>query len=270
MSPVQTAAMVSTIANDGVWVAPRIVAATIEPRSTPQTIAFRPAQERRVVSTMTAAQMKKLLEGVVLFGTGRRALLEGYTAAGKTGTAQKVDPVTGTYSHTKYVATFAGFAPVNNPAVTVVVILDSAVGLHQGGQICAPVFQRITQQVLAYLNVPHDVDLPKERQLLLASRQVREQDLEEGSPDRVGSPLEMAVEPTPTRAVADVSGPSRTEPKPSAGVPVAEPVAMREQPIPVAAPGKSDSEARSILSALAAPESATMRVPARRPTSSVT
>ena len=91
-----------------------------------------------------------MLQGVVLHGTGRKAILEGYSSAGKTGTAQKVDPATGAYSKTKYVGSFAGFAPINNPQIAVVVILDSAVGLHQGGQVSAPIFQRIMQQVLEY------------------------------------------------------------------------------------------------------------------------
>jgi len=72
------------------------------------------------------------------------------------------------------------------------VILDSAVGLHQGGQVSAPVFQRITQQVLGYLHVPHDVQLPPSRQVLLARRDVPEASLEESSPDRLGASLDMA------------------------------------------------------------------------------
>src|SRR5437868_213738 len=115
ISPLQLVGMVSTIANDGAWVAPRIVAASTQPQSGPQTVVFHPASERRVVSTITAAEMKEMLQGVVLHGTGRKAILEGYSAAGKTGTAQKLDPATGTYSRTKYVASFAGFAPINNP-----------------------------------------------------------------------------------------------------------------------------------------------------------
>jgi cell division protein FtsI (penicillin-binding protein 3) len=195
ISPIQLAAMVSTIANDGVWTAPRIVAATTEAHKTPQTVMFHPAQQRRVVTPLTAAEMKKMMEGVVLFGTGRKAQLEGYTSAGKTGTAQKVDPATGAYSHTKYVASFAGFAPVNNPAITVAVILDSAVGLHQGGQVSAPVFQRVAQQVLAYLNVPHDVELPPNRTLLMAGKKnVREDDLSESSPDHLGANLDIVEE----------------------------------------------------------------------------
>jgi cell division protein FtsI (penicillin-binding protein 3) len=196
ISPLQLASLISTIANDGVHVPPRIVAGTMAPQNgpqnTPQTIAFQPAGGTRVISALTAAQMRQMLQGVVLHGTGRKAILEGYSAAGKTGTAQKVDPATGAYSKTKYVASFAGFAPINDPQIAVVVILDSAVGLHQGGQISAPVFQRITQQALEYLHVPHDVQIPPNRQVLLARRDVPDASLEESSPDHLGTSLDMA------------------------------------------------------------------------------
>jgi cell division protein FtsI (penicillin-binding protein 3) len=136
--------------------------------------------------------MREILQGVVLHGTGRKALLEGYSSAGKTGTAQKVDPATHAYSKTKYVASFAGFAPINDPKISVAVILDSAVGLHQGGQVSAPVFQRVTQQVLEYLHVPHDVEITPNRQVLLARRNAADKDLDEISPDHLGSSLDLA------------------------------------------------------------------------------
>ncbi len=192
ISPLQLVALISTIANDGVWVAPRIVAGTAAPQSTPQTISFQPAESRRVISSLTAAQMREILQGVVLHGTGRKALLEGYSSAGKTGTAQKVDPATRAYSKTKYVASFAGFAPINDAKISVAVILDSAVGLHQGGQVSAPVFQRVTQQVLEYMHVPHDVEIPPNRQVLLARRNAADKDLDEISPDHLGSSLDLA------------------------------------------------------------------------------
>ena len=192
ISALQLGSLISTIANDGVHVPPRIVAGTITPLDAPQTVAFQPVEGKRVVSSLTAAEMRQMLQGVVLHGTGRKALLEGYSSAGKTGTAQKVDTATGAYSKTKYVASFAGFAPINDPQIAVVVILDSAVGLHQGGQVSAPVFQRITQQTLEYLHVAHDVQLPANRQVLLARRDVPESSLEESSPDHLGSGLDLA------------------------------------------------------------------------------
>jgi len=207
ISAIQLAGLVSTFANDGVWVAPRIVAGKVEPQGTPQTVAFHPGASRRVISSYTAAEMRSMMQKVVLEGTGRKAILEGYTSAGKTGTGQKVDPATGAYSKTKYVASFAGFAPLNNPQIVVAVILDSAVGLHQGGQVSAPVFHRVAQQVLEYLHTPHDLPLAPNHQLLLASR-AKDNDLEEGTPDHPGEPLETAdvsgdsSQPTATDRVA--------------------------------------------------------------------
>jgi len=238
ISPLQLAGLVSTIANDGVWAAPRIVAATTEPRNAPQTVVFHPGNEHRVLSPLTAARMKQMMQGVVLEGTGRKAILEAYSSAGKTGTAQKVDPATGAYSHTKYVASFAGFAPVNNPAITVAVILDSPIGPHQGGQVAAPVFQRVAQKVLEYLHVPHDVELPPNRQVQLARRSVKEDDLAESSPDRLGAVLEMADN--------DAADPPRMQPvisaKPSPGVAASSvvPAGLREREprSPIAPDGK--------------------------------
>ena len=194
ISPIQLSALVSTFANDGVWVAPRIVAGRLEPQGTPQTVAFHPGASRRVISSYTAAEMRSMMQKVVLEGTGRKAILEGYSSAGKTGTGQKVDPATGAYSKTKYVGSFAGFAPVNNPQLVVAVILDSAVGPHQGGQIAAPVFRRVSQQVLEYLHTPHDLPLAPNRQLLLAQAKTNDndKDLEEGTPDHPGETLETA------------------------------------------------------------------------------
>ena len=197
ISAVQLSALISTFANDGVWIAPRIVAGTLDPQSSPgknspQTVAFHPGTSRRVISSYTAAEMRSMMQKEVLEGTGRKAILEGYSSAGKTGTAQKVDPATGAYSKTKYVGSFAGFAPVNNPQIVVAVILDSAVGLHQGGQVSAPVFRRVTQQVLEYLHTPHDLPLAPNHQLLLAQAKTKDKDLEEGTPDHPGEPLETA------------------------------------------------------------------------------
>src|SRR5580658_5911272 len=195
ISPIQLTSLISTFANDGVWIAPRIVEGTATPQTPVQTVAFHPVEGRRVISSYTAAEMRSMMQKVVLEGTGRKAILEGYTSAGKTGTGQKVDPATGAYSKTKYIASFAGFAPVNNPQIVVAVILDSAVGLHQGGQVSAPVFHRVAQQVLEYLHTPHDLPLAPSRQLLLASEakdKDKDKDLEEGTPDHPGEPLETA------------------------------------------------------------------------------
>jgi cell division protein FtsI (penicillin-binding protein 3) len=166
-----------------------------------------------VISSFTAAEMRSMMQKVVLEGTGRRAILDGYTSAGKTGTGQKVDPATGAYSKTKYVATFAGFAPVNNPQIVVTVILDSAVGPHQGGQVSAPVFRRVTQQVLQFLHVPHDLPLAPQRELLLAQAKVNDKDLDDDTPDHPGEPLETAEV---SNGISDGSKPARAASRASA------------------------------------------------------
>ena len=238
ITPLQLSTLVSTIANDGIAVPPRIVAATTDPQPTPQTVAFHPAEGRRVISSMTAAQMKQMMQKVVLEGTGKKAVLEGYSSAGKTGTAQKVDPGTHAYSKTKYVASFAGFAPLNNPAIVVAVILDSAVGLHQGGQVSAPVFQRVAQQVLEYLHTPHDVELPKSRQLMLASGQTKAQELAEGSPDHLGEPLDVADAPGVSPAQAAAKALVGTKPESTAGAVVAAALRQREMAAPTTGPNE--------------------------------
>ena len=173
VTPIQLVTMASTIANGGMYLPPHLILRNTDlARGNPnlKPMAFHPGDDlpnplpegaHRVISTMTSAQMRKMMEGVVLYGTGKGAAnLNGYSAGGKTGTAQKIDVRTHTYSKTKYVASFVGFAPVNNPAVTIAVIIDSpTLGGHFGRLISAPVFQELAQQVLEYLGVPHDEPL---------------------------------------------------------------------------------------------------------------
>jgi cell division protein FtsI (penicillin-binding protein 3) len=168
------------------------VAGITPPRSTPQLIEFHPAEQRRVISPLTAAEMKRMMEGVVLRGTGKRAILDGYSSAGKTGTAQKID-ASGRYSHRQHIASFAGFAPVNNPAIVVLVVLDSPAGGYPrdgGGEAAAPVFARIAQQALAYMNVPHDVDVQDPKRLW-ARAHASAEDVSEGAPDYIAGQQEQ-------------------------------------------------------------------------------
>lgn len=194
VSPIQLISMISTIANDGVYVPSRIVAGTTPPRSTPQLIAFHPALGRRVISPLTAARMRSMMEGVVLGGTGRKAILDGYSSAGKTGTAQKIDPATGRYSHRQHIASFGGFAPVNNPAISILVVFDAPATFprDEGGDVAAPVFSRVAQQVLAYLNVPHDVELQDSHRLQLLAKTSKE-DVNEAAPDHIGEEVETSA-----------------------------------------------------------------------------
>lgn len=209
ITPVQLAAMVSSIANDGVLIKPRIVAGELQPRDAPQKVSFHPADAGRVITTTSAALMRQMMQGVVLHGTGRKAALEGYSAAGKTGTAQKFDPATHKYSHSKYVASFAGFAPINNPEVTVAVVIDTpwapTIIQREGGWVAAPVFKRVTQQVLEYLHTPHDLEIPESRQTLLASSKAPEKDLDEGAPDHPGEAID-ATDSTAGDGVVDSAG----------------------------------------------------------------
>jgi cell division protein FtsI (penicillin-binding protein 3) len=167
VTPLQMITAVSAMANGGLIVRPHVVR---ELHRGNQITEPPDAQQlpRRVIKETTAATMRNMLEGVVLTGTGKLAKLDGYTSAGKTGTAQKYDPETGRYSTHDLIASFVGFAPINTPALTILVQLDSPVGPHDGGQVAAPVFQRIAQQVLAYLDVPRDV--PVASQPLRANR----------------------------------------------------------------------------------------------------
>jgi membrane peptidoglycan carboxypeptidase len=113
-------------------------------------------ESHRVVSAETARTLRGMMEMVTLKGTAKAARLEGYTAAGKTGTAQKIDPRTRAYSATKYVASFVGFAPVESPAAVIIVMVDEPVGAHHGGDVAAPVFSEIANQILPYLDVKPD------------------------------------------------------------------------------------------------------------------
>jgi cell division protein FtsI (penicillin-binding protein 3) len=160
VTPIQLATAVSAIANGGLLYKPRVIAELRRgDRVLPLESQLAPTEPRRVIRADTAATLRRLMEGVVLDGTGKLAHLDGWTAAGKTGSAQKIDPATGRYSRTQLIASFTGFAPISNPAVTILVSLDSPVGQHEGGQVAAPVFKRIAEQILPYLDVPRDVPI---------------------------------------------------------------------------------------------------------------
>ena len=196
VTPIQLVTMASTIANGGVYLPPHIVLESTDQmrgRANLRAANFHPEGElpnplpsgaHRVISEMTSARMRKMMEGVVLFGTGSTAQLNGYSAAGKTGTAQKIDPATRTYSKTKYVASFVGFAPVSDPAITVAIIMDSPMkGGHFGHEASAPVFQDLAQQILEYLGVAHDQELKPVKELAKNRKPVKEADPEEHTED---------------------------------------------------------------------------------------
>jgi cell division protein FtsI (penicillin-binding protein 3) len=157
VTPLQMAAAFGTLANDGLRVSPHLVR---EVRAADGTVVYSAApEERRVVGARTAQTLRGMLEEVTLRGTAKLAQLDGYTAAGKTGTAQKIDPKTRAYSKTKFIGSFVGFAPVENPAVVIIVVIDEPVGGYHGGEVAAPVFSEIAEQVLPALNVVPDTEL---------------------------------------------------------------------------------------------------------------
>ena len=179
VTPLQLVSMVSTIANGGTYLPPHVIMSAAnnsdgQVRAQPfrggeDLVEPLPAGSHRVISELAAAQMRKMMEGVVLYGSGKSAQLNGFSSGGKTGTAQKIDPSTHLYSKTMHIASFAGIAPVNNPVIAVAVIMDNPKGgQYYGAEVSAPVFSEVAQQVLEYLNVPHDVDLqqPKTKSLL--------------------------------------------------------------------------------------------------------
>lgn len=168
VTPLQMAAAFGTLANDGLRLAPHLVR---EVRAADGTIIYSASpEERRVVSVQTAQTLRGMLEEVTLNGTAKLAQLDGYTAAGKTGTAQKIDQKTRTYSKTKFIGSFVGFAPVENPAVVIIVVIDEPVGSYHGGDVAAPVFREIAEQILPALDVMPDTKLKTSPQPGLLAR----------------------------------------------------------------------------------------------------
>jgi cell division protein FtsI (penicillin-binding protein 3) len=148
VTPVQMARAYSVIANGGLLVRPHVID-RVEGRS----VAANRAQ--RVVSRDVAEQMLSMLRGVVVEGTGTEAAIPGYTVAGKTGTAAKIDP-DGTYSSSRYVASFVGLVPASKPELVVMVMVDEPRGGYYGGTVAAPAFREIARFNLQYLEIPQD------------------------------------------------------------------------------------------------------------------
>jgi cell division protein FtsI/penicillin-binding protein 2 len=151
VTPMQMGAAYSAIANGGVLRPPRIVKAVGgKPTSMPA--------GERVVSQRTASSVREMLKGVLgPGGTAAEAAIPGYELAGKTGTAQKPDPVYGGYSKDKFVGSFIGFAPAKKPELLVIVMVDEPQGEYYGGLVAAPAFQKILQFALPYYKIaPHD------------------------------------------------------------------------------------------------------------------
>jgi len=148
VTPVQMARAYAAIANGGRLVRPHLI-----DRIDGKTVG--PTRGRRVVSRYVSEQMMSMLRGVVLEGTGTEAAIPGYTVAGKTGTAAKIDP-DGTYSTSRYVASFVGMVPATKPKLVIMVMVDEPHGSIYGGDVAAPAFREIARFNLQHLEVPPD------------------------------------------------------------------------------------------------------------------
>jgi cell division protein FtsI (penicillin-binding protein 3) len=176
VTPVQVVAMVSALANGGVYHAPHIVVGTYDDNQDADPPPFHPSPGRRIISQQVADEMKGMMEQVVLAGTGQHTQLNGYSSAGKTGTAQKVDAGGHGYSAHDVVASFAGYAPADHPAIAMLVVIDSPHPLHEGGVVAGPAWKRMGDRILPYLGIPHDlpINVPA---ATLAQRRAQEQNL---------------------------------------------------------------------------------------------
>ncbi|HUS04659.1 MAG TPA: penicillin-binding transpeptidase domain-containing protein [Bryobacteraceae bacterium] len=175
----QLAQACSVVANGGMLVKPRLTLQRQRPGSDPDAVENIPAPVR-VLKPETAITMRHMMEGVVLKGTGKKAQLEGYTSGGKTGSAQIYDYHARAYTH-KYNASFMGFAPINNPAIVIVVTLNGASKF--GGAVAAPVFHDVAMAALRFLDV--------------------QKDLPEGE-----KPIDDGKTPLDDLAIAELSGPN--------------------------------------------------------------
>jgi cell division protein FtsI (penicillin-binding protein 3) len=156
VTPLQMAAAVSSVANGGEYIEPRVVRAVYREN---RRFAVQPRVVRRTIGVDTAAALTSIMEDVVERGTATLAKLPGYTIAGKTGTANKL--LNGRYSSDTY-ASFIGFLPSRDPAMTIIVVLDSPRGPNGrfGGPVAAPIFKRIAESALRYLGVGPSINPP--------------------------------------------------------------------------------------------------------------
>ena len=155
VTPLQMATAFAAAVNGGVLWRPRVARELVSPEGAVLK-SFEPQKVRQVISAETSRQVVETLVHVVEEGTGKAAAVEGYAVGGKTGTAQKYDPQLKTYSSHKYLASFVGVAPARDPRLVVLVMIDEPKGAIYGGSVAGPVFQKVVQRTLRYLNVPSE------------------------------------------------------------------------------------------------------------------
>ncbi|HWP92322.1 MAG TPA: penicillin-binding transpeptidase domain-containing protein [Thermodesulfobacteriota bacterium] len=153
VTAIQLASALSAIANGGYLLKPRVVKEIVSPDGK-VVKGNEPEVVGRVISYDTAETIKGILEGVVENGTGKQASIPGYRVAGKTGTAQIPNPETGGYYSNRYLSSFIGFAPVDDPKITLVIVVENPKTSNYGGVVAAPIFRAITEKVLFYKGIP--------------------------------------------------------------------------------------------------------------------
>ncbi len=158
-TPIQLASAVGAIANNGVLMKPRVIS-RIDDQQGKVIQSFQPEAVRQAISKETAIQVRTVMEGVVSRGTGKKAAVPGFKAAGKTGTAQKILP-DGTYSHDHFIASFVGFVPYDEPRLAMVVSIDEPHPVIFGGEVAAPAFARIASQIFAYWQISQTAPPPE-------------------------------------------------------------------------------------------------------------
>lgn len=161
VSAIQLINAFSAIANEGILMEPQIIKELEEARDGKlYKTTFEPRIVRQAVSRETAKVMRNILKSVVERGTGMMARIEGYSIAGKTGTAQKIDPATKRYSTSNYTSSFCGFVPAENPQITCLVILDNPKRDYWGGSTAAPIFSRVVARAVNILGIPPQAPKP--------------------------------------------------------------------------------------------------------------
>ena len=153
VTPLQMVRAASAIANGGNLVKPHVVRQILSPEG--NLLFSQEPEKKRILSESTTRQARKIMTTVVLEGTGRSSQLKGYSSAGKTGTAQKI--VDGKYSRSKYVGSFLGFAPADDPALVCLVVINEPKGLPWGGRVAGPAFKEIMELALIHQGIPPDL-----------------------------------------------------------------------------------------------------------------
>ncbi len=249
VTAIQAVAAMSAIANHGIWVKPHLVKKIVTGDAGQRTLWEAQTETRKVISEQTAKTISSMLEGVVESGTARHAVqLAGYTAAGKTGTAQKV--INGKYSDSAYVASFDGFVPATNPRFAIIVTIDNPKGAHQGGQVAAPVFNQIAQAALSDYGVLPDTEDHRQAMAELQTRYAATPKDWNRQAQAPPAPVKVVAAPTPKPSVkptvaATPKAPAvkvKPTPKPTPILKLPPPKALVEKGVKKApAPGKQES-----------------------------